>query len=217
MSSTSVIDNSPLASEAPVTPPAPLSGPLAGTPGIVGIPMAVAGAGSLALVNTGFVPGGAGGAALATVIAASAIGLLLTTVWACALGQNVAAGIFTLFYGFFATYAALALGLTNGWYGVAADQAVNAWTLWLTCWTVVFVLLTLVTLRLPWSTTLMLVFVDIAMVLLLIGTVQGNAGMMILGGWFTFAFVAVALYLYVDVMWSQTGGRALPQGKPLIR
>lgn len=217
MSSTSVIDNPPLASQAPAAPSAPLSGPLAGAPGIVGIPMAVAGAFGLGLVNTGFVPASAGGAALPTVIAASAVGLLLTTVWACALGQNTSAGIFVLFFGFFATYAALSLGLVNGWYGIPADQVVNAQVLWLVCWLFIFVMLTLVTLRLPWSSTLMLVFVDIALVLLLIGTVQSNASMTNLGGWFTFAFVAVAVYLYVDVMWSQTGGRGLPQGRPLVR
>lgn len=217
MSSTSVIDNPPLASQAPAVPSAPLSGPLAGAPGIVGIPMAVAGAFGLALVNTGFVPASAGGAALPTVIAASAVGLLLTTVWACALGQNTSAGIFVLFFGFFATYAALSLGLVNGWYGIPTDQVVNAQALWLVCWLFIFVMLTLVTLRLPWSSTLMLVFVDIALILLLIGTVQSNASMTNLGGWFTFAFVAVAVYLYVDVMWSQTGGRGLPLGRPLVR
>jgi succinate-acetate transporter protein len=179
--------------------------------------MAVAGAFGLALVNTGFVPATASGAALPTVIAASAVGLLLTTVWACALGQNAAAGIFVLFFGFFATYAALSLGLVNGWYAIPADQVVNAQSLWLVCWLFIFMMLTLVTLRLPWSSTLMLVFVDIALILLLIGTVQGNTNMTNLGGWFTFAFVAVAIYLYVDVMWSQTGGRGLPLGRPLVR
>lgn len=222
MSSTPVIENPILdnpahASAAPAAAPAPPSGPLAGAPGIVGIPMAVAGAFGLGLVNTGFIPASASAAALPTVIAASAIGLLLTTVWACALGQNTSAGIFVLFFGFFATYGALSLGLINGWYGIPADQMVNAQALWLTCWLFIFVMLTFVTLRLPWSSTLMLVFVDIALVLLLMGTLQGNTGMTNLGGWFTFAFVAVAVYLYVDVMWSQTGGRGLPQGRPLVR
>ncbi|WP_310061762.1 GPR1/FUN34/YaaH family transporter [Arthrobacter ginsengisoli] len=222
MSSTSVIENPILdnpahASAAPAAAPAPPSGPLAGAPGIVGIPMAVAGAFGLGLVNTGFIPASAAAAALPTVIAASAVGLLLTTIWACALGQNTSAGIFVLFFGFFATYGALSLGLINGWYGIPADQMVNAQALWLTCWLFIFVMLTFVTLRLPWSSTLMLVFVDIALVLLLMGTLQGNTGMTNLGGWFTFAFVAVAVYLYVDVMWSQTGGRGLPQGRALVR
>lgn len=217
MSSTSVIDNPPLASQAPAAPSAPLSGPLEGAPGIVGLPMAIAGAFGLGLVNTGFVPAGAAAAALPTVIAASAVGLLLAAVWACALGQNVSAGIFVLFFGFFATYGTLSLGLINGWLGIPADQVVNAQTLWLTCWLLIFVMLTLVTLRLPWGNALMLVFVDIALVLLLIGTVQSNASMINLGGWFTFAFVAVAVYFYVDVMWSQTGGRGLPLGRPLVR
>ena len=154
MSSTSVIENPILdnpahASAAPAAAPAPPSGPLAGAPGIVGIPMAVAGAFGLGLVNTGFIPASAAAAALPTVIAASAVGLLLTTVWACALGQNTSAGIFVLFFGFFATYGALSLGLINGWYGIPADQMVNAQALWLTCWLFIFVMLTFVTLRLP--------------------------------------------------------------------
>ncbi|WP_423184645.1 GPR1/FUN34/YaaH family transporter [Arthrobacter sp. NyZ413] len=215
MPNTSVIDDLSFAvtSQELETP----SGPLAGTPGIVGIPMAVTGAFGLGLVNTGFVPASAAAVALPTAVAASAVGLLLATVWACALGQNASAGVFALFFGFFASYSALSLGLINGWYGITAEQAVNAQSLWLICWLFAFALLTLVTLRLPWTTTLMLVFVDAALVLLLIGTVDNNASMINLGGWFTFAFVAVAVYLYVDVMWSQTGGRGLPLGKPLVR
>ncbi|MBT8163687.1 GPR1/FUN34/YaaH family transporter [Arthrobacter sp. GN70] len=179
--------------------------------------MAVAGAFGLGLVNTGFVPASAAAVALPTAVAASAVGLLLATVWACALGQNASAGVFALFFGFFASYSALSLGLINGWYGISAEQAVNAQSLWLICWLFAFSLLTLVTLRLPWTSTLMLVFVDAALLLLLIGTVENNASMTNLGGWFTFAFVAVAVYLYIDVMWSQTGGRGLPLGKPLVR
>nr|WP_280138657.1 GPR1/FUN34/YaaH family transporter [Arthrobacter alpinus] len=210
-----VIDNPPLA-VVPQAPTAP-SAPLAGVPGIVGLPMAIAGAFGLGLVNTGFVPASAAAAALPTVIAASAIGLLLATVWACALGQNASAGIFVLFFGFFATYAALSLGLLNDWYRIPADQVVNAQALWLICWLFIFVMLTLVTLRQSWGSTLMLVFVDIALIFLLIGTLESDPRMTSLGGWFTFAFVAVAVYFYVDVMWSQTGGRGLPLGRPLVR
>lgn len=218
MSSTLTTDNPSLAPapQAPVALSVPLSGPLAGAPGIVGIPITIAGALGLGLVDTGVVPASAAAAALPTIVAATAVGLLLTTVWACALGQNASASLFAVFFGFYASYAALALGLINDWYGISADQVVNAQALWLICWLFTISMLTLVTLRLPWSFTLLLGLVDIALVLLLIGTLQNNASMTHLGGWVIFAFVAVAVYLYVDAMWSETGGRGLPLGRPLV-
>lgn len=214
MSNTSVTENPPVV---PQAPPAQTTGPLAGAPGTVGLPMAIVGAFGLGLVNTGFVPASAAAAAVPTLIGATALGLLLTTVWACALGENSTASIFALFFGFFGSYSALSLGFINDWYGIPAEETANAEAAWLICWVFIFLLLTFVTLRLPLSFTLLFGLVDIALILLLIGNLQSSASMTNLGGWFTFAFIAVVVYLYADVMSSQTGGRGLPLGKPLVR
>jgi succinate-acetate transporter protein len=73
----------------------PLPNPLAGDPAMIGIPTVIAGAIGLGLTTMGYVPSSAANAALPIILTATGIGLLLATVWAAALGQNVAASILT--------------------------------------------------------------------------------------------------------------------------
>ncbi len=84
------------------------------------------------------------------------------------------------------------------------------------CWLITIVMLTLVTLRLPSSFTFLLGLVDIALALLLAGTMADSTSLIRAGGIIVFAFVAVAVYLYADLMFTETGGRGLPLGRPLI-
>ncbi|ABD11367.1 hypothetical protein CcI156_12900 [Frankia sp. CcI156] len=212
----SVATHVPLLTEAETPPDPPVTNPLRGNPGIVGIPITIAGALGLGLVDAGYVPAEAAAAGIPTILAATSIGLLLATVWAAALGQNASASLFAVFFGFYASYAALALGLGHNWYGIPDAQIVHTQAIWLICWLVTIAMLTLVTIRLPWSFTLLLGLVDVALVLLLVGTLEANTTFIHLGGYVVFAFVAVAVYLYVDLMWSETGGRGLPLGKPLV-
>jgi uncharacterized protein len=201
---------------APAPPPAPTANPLAGNPGMVGIPTVIAGAIGLGLVNTGYVPATATGAAVPIIMSATAIGLLIATIWAAALGQNASATLFAVFFGFYGSYAVLAIGLTHNWFGVPADQAVKTQELWLICWLGTIGLLTLTTMRLPWSFTLLLGLVDVALVFLLLGTANADPTWTHLGGAVVWAFIAVAVYLFVDLMEAETGGRGLPLGRPIV-
>ena len=203
------------------TVPAPINAvpapsPLAGQPGMVGIPTVIAGAVGLGLVNVGYVPATAAGAALPTILAATAVGLLITTIWAAALGQNVSASLFAVFFGFYGSYVVLTLGLGHDWYSIPADEVSATVAVWLICWLVTIALLTVVTLRLPSSFTLLLGLVDVALVLLLIGNLTGVAGWDRAGGVVVFAFIAVGVYLYLDLASTQTGGKGLPLGRPLL-
>ena len=197
-------------------PEAPTVNPLAGTPGVVGMPTVIAGAIGLGLINIGALPGGAAGATLAILSTCTALGLLIATVWAAALGQTASASLFAVFFGFYASYAALSLGLSHGWFGSSAVSATDAQVTWLWCWLITIVILTLVTLRLPSSFTLLLGLVDVALVLLLAGTMTGATSLIRAGGGVVFAFVAVSVYLYADLMSTETGGRGLPLGRPLL-
>jgi succinate-acetate transporter protein len=190
--------------------------PLQGNPGVVGVPTVIAGAIGLGLINIGALPGAATGATLAIITTCTAIGLLITTVWAAALGQNASASLFAVFFGFYGSYAALALGLGHGWFGTTAAQATDAQVAWLLCWLITIVIVTLVTLRLPSSFTVLLGLVDVALALLLAGTLTGAVSLVRIGGVVVFAFVAVAVYLYADLMFTETGGRGLPLGRPLV-
>lgn len=206
----------PLLTESESPPAPPATNPLLGNPGIVGIPTVIVGAVGLGLINIGYLPPTASGAALPIMIMGNAVGLLITTIWAAALGQNASASLFAVFFAFYGSYAAFVLGVVHGWYGIAPHEVVRATQAWLICWFVTIMMMTLTTLRLPWSFTLLLGLVDLALVLLYEGTTTGTTGWTRAGGVVVFLFIAVAIYLFVDVMSRETGGRGLPLGRPLV-
>lgn len=189
---------------------------LEGDPAMVGIPNVIAGATGLGLVTIGVFPAAASGAALPILLSATSVGMLIATIWAAALGQNVTATLYGTILGFYISYVALGLGLRHDWYGIPAADASSATEIYLICWLVAIGALTLGTLRMPSSFTLLFGLVDLALVLLLIGTVNGSAALDRAGGWVVMAFVAEAVYLYLHVMLLATGGKGLPMGRPLF-
>lgn len=185
-----------------------------GNPGLLALPLVIAGGFGLGFTNTGIVDVAA--AAVPILLSATSIGLLLATIWAAALGQNVNATVYGVFFGFYASYAVLSLGLTHDWFGITAVDAGPTTALWLGSWLLTIGLLTVLVLRLPWTYPLLLGIVDVALVLLLIGNLTGSTAATHAGGWFVFAFVALVGYYYVAAVWEETGGRALPLGRPLV-
>jgi succinate-acetate transporter protein len=200
----------------PAIAPAPAAGPAHGQPGIVGIPTVIAGAVGLGLVTLGVLPTGATAATIAIVMTCTTVGLLITTIWAAALGLNAAASIFAVFFGFYSSYAALVLGLTNSWFGTTAEQASAVTAVWIICWLVTIAVLTLITLRMPLVFTVLFGLVDVALVFLLVGTLTTEIFYTRVAGAVVVGFIAVAVYLYADVMSTETGGKPLPMGRPLL-
>ena len=166
------------------------------------------------MTNTGIVDVAA--AAVPILLSATAVGLLIATVWAASLGQNVNATFYGVFFGFYASFPVLSLGLVHDWFGIAGSDAGPTTALWLGSWLLTIGLLTVPVLRLPWAYPLLLVVVDIALVLLLIGNLTGSAVATQVGGWFVFVFVAIVGYFYAASLWEETGGSQLPLGKPLV-
>ena len=193
-----------------------LPGPLGGDPAMVGIPNVIAGATGLGLVTIGAFPAPAAGAALPILLSATSVGMLIATVWAAALGQNVTATLYGTILGFYISYVALGIGLRHDWYAIPAADASSAVQIYLICWLVAIGALTLATLRMPSSFTLLFGLVDLALILLLIGSANGSATVSEAGGWVVMAFVAEAVYLYFHVMLLATGGKGLPMGRPLL-
>ena len=185
-----------------------------GNPGLLALPLVIAGGFGLGFTNTGIVDVAA--AAVPILLSATSIELLLATVWAAALAQNVNATVYGVFFGFYASYAVLSLGLTHDWFGITAAGAGPTTALWLGSWLLTIGLLTVLVLRLPWTYPLLLGIVDVALGLLLIGNLTGSTVATHAGGWFVFAFVALVGYYYVAALWEETGGRALPLGRPLV-
>ena len=145
-------------------------GPLAGDPAVIGLPSFIVGSIALGMVLTGFVPATAVGASLPIILAATAVGQFVAAVWSASLGQNAVASVFAIFGGFWLSYAVLVLGLTHNWFGVTAAAVTSTQELFLTSWLITIVMLTLATLRLPLAFTLVFVLVDVALLLVLLGT-----------------------------------------------
>jgi succinate-acetate transporter protein len=187
-----------------------------GDPGLIGLPVFIAGSVALGLVLVGFVPTASGGAAIPVIMTATAVGLLVAAVWAARLAQSAVAGVFAVFAGFWISYAALVLGLGHGWFGIATADVTRSVESFLVAWLVVIGLLTLGSLRLPAAFTLLFALVEVALLLDLLGTAQASTGLVKTAGWFVFAFAAVGAYLYLSGLSAATGGRAYPAGRPLV-
>ncbi|WP_329059199.1 GPR1/FUN34/YaaH family transporter [Amycolatopsis sp. NBC_01480] len=187
-----------------------------GDPSLIGVPTFIVGATALGLVLTGYVPAGAVGASIAIILPATGLGQLVAAVWAAALGQSAVASVFGIFAGFWISYAVLVLGLTHNWFGIAPDAAVSTQGLFLTAWLIMIVLLTLASLRLPAAFTLLFGLIDLALALVLVGTLNGSTGLTTLGGYVVFAFTAVGVYLFAGALSAATGGSPLPLGRPVL-
>jgi succinate-acetate transporter protein len=200
--------------EAEATPE--VTGLLAGDPLALGLPSFIVGSVALGLVLVGMVPAAAVGASLPIILAATAAGLFIATIWAAAVGQSAVACVFGVFGGFWLSYAVLVLGLTHNWFGIAATDVVSTQELFLTAWLIAIVLLTLATLRLPLAFTAILGLVDIALLLVLLGTANSSTGLLKAGGVVALVFAAVGAYVFVGTAALATGGGALPLGKPVL-
>ncbi|MGX7678119.1 GPR1/FUN34/YaaH family transporter [Jatrophihabitans sp. DSM 45814] len=195
---------------------APSAAFFAGNPGSVGVPVFVAGSVALGLVLIGYVPPSAVGASIPIIGAATGVGLVISTVWAAAVGQTMVASVFGIFAGFWLSYAALVLGLTHNWFAISASAAVHTQGLYLITWLVILVMLTLATVRLPLAFTVLFVLIDAALAVLIAATINGSSNLTKVGGVLVFAFAAVGVYIYLALASTETGGPTVPLGRPVI-
>lgn len=183
----------------------------AGNPALIGLPSFLVGAFALGLYETDIL--GSLGSSTPIIMTATAVGLTVAAGWAARLGQNAVASVFA---GFWGSFAGLVLGVVHGWFGLTAADVTHTVEVFLLSWLVVIGLLTLATLRLPLAFTVLFVLVDVALLLLLLGTSQNSTSLSHLGGWAIFGFVAVGAYIYVGSMRAELGGAALPLGEPVV-
>jgi succinate-acetate transporter protein len=189
---------------------------LAGTPAAVGLPAFVVGSVALGLTLVGYVPATAGAAPIPIIAAATSLGLMIATIWAAAIGQSAVASVFGIFAGFWLSYAALVLGLTHNWLAIPPDAAARTQGVFLISWLVIVGMLTLGTLRMPLAFSALFLLIDLALVAVLIGTLNGSTAWVKLGGMLVLLFAGVGVYLYLGVAAAVTGGKAFPLGKPIL-
>lgn len=192
----------------------------AANPALVGVPTFVIGSVALGLYLVGFT-GSSTNAAIGMVpilFMCTGVGQLIATGWAIRTGAGPVAAIFGIFSGFWLSFALLVVGLGHNWFGDATAEgaAVAAQETFLLTWLIGVVVLTLASLRLPSVFTLLFVLVDIALLLVLLGTAGGSTGLLFGGGIAVFAFTLVGVYLFFDAMSVANGGSSLPMGKPLV-
>jgi succinate-acetate transporter protein len=162
------------------------------------------------------------GAPLAIVLAATALGLLLATIWSAAVGQSAVAAVFGIFGTFWLSYAVLVLGLDHNWFAIAITAVLATVKLFLVSWLVVILMLTLATLRLPSAFTALFALVSLALLLLLLAFAEASAagvpstGLLKTAGYVVLVFAALGVYLFFSAASAGTGGKALPLGKPLM-
>src|SRR5262249_18217844 len=192
------------------------TGPLAGDPAMLGLPSFIVGSVALGLALVGVVPGTAVGAPLAIILAATAVGLFIAAIWAAAIGQSAVASVFGIFCGFWLSYAVLAVGPLLGWSGITPLAVIATQKLFLITWLVIIVMLTLATLRLPLAFTGVFALIDVALLLLLIATIQASTGLTKTAGYVVLAFAALGIYVFFGSAAVATGGKALPLGKPVL-
>ena len=197
-------------------------GPLAGDPAIFGLGSFIVGSVALGLSLVGVVPAGVLGAPLAIILSATALGLLMATIWCAALGQSAVAAVFGIFGTFWLSYAVLVLALDHNWFAIAPTAILDTVKLFLVSWLIAIVMLTLATLRLPSAFSILFGLVDLALLLLLIGYANASAagvpssGLIKTAGYVVLIFAALGVYLFASAASVGTGGNALPLGKPLL-
>ena len=200
-----------------VTPESAPTGPLTGDPTGLGLACFIMGAVALGLSLVGVVPARALGAPLAIILGATSLVLIITTIWAAALGQSAVAAVFGIFAAFWVSYFMLVTALIRGWFGILAPDVTATVELFLITWLVVVLMLTLATLRLPVSFTAVFVLVAITVVLVLLSYEQASSGLAKTAGYFLLAAAAVGVYLFFNSLSLATGGKALPLGSPLLK
>jgi succinate-acetate transporter protein len=202
-------------------------GLIAGDPLMLGLPVFIAGSSALGLALIGAqVPVGSFGAALAIVLAATAIGLFISAVWAIAVGQSAVASVLGIFGGFWLSLVVLVVAVDHNWFAFATPAAaglpasnisLGAIELFLIAWLIVIGMLTLATMRLPSAYTLLFLLVDLALIFVLLGVSGASTGNLKTAGGFVFAFVAIGMYIFFGQASVATGGKPIPLGRPIIK
>jgi succinate-acetate transporter protein len=201
----------------PAEQPAAVAGFSAGNPQILGLPIFAVGSLALAFSLVHYVPATAAGIVVPVIFAATGVGLVISTLWAAALGQTMVAAVFGLFGGFWLSFSILLLGLFHNWFLIPAAADKKSIALFLICWSIVMFALTLATARLPVSYTAVIALVVVALVLRTLGVLNTDTSLDKAAGYVAFVFAGLGIYLFLNIADTAMGGRGYPLGPPLVK
>lgn len=190
-----------------------------GDPLMIGIPIFVVGSLVLGITLIGVNPVPLAGM-VPVILAATAFFQLVTTAWALLLGQGMVACIFALFSGFWASLAALLLGLGHNWYGIPPAQVANEELIFFIAWDVIFFFLLITMLRLPVIYPAIVALVVVAVTLVIFGVEFAGSATTLFqaAGASVIAFCALGLAVFLHIGSTSLGGPPFPPlGAPLVR
>lgn len=198
-----------------------------GDPLVFGLPVFVSGSLVLGFALIGLVPVPSSlGSVLAETTFATGLGEFVTAIWAVILGQSIVASIFGLFAAFWFSLFAVLLGgpgpagggIGHNWFNIPVAQTIPTLQMFFIAWTIIFVFLTLAILRLPLSYVAIMVFVDIAVLFVLLAISFTVQVFFVVAGAAVLAFCAVGLYAFLNTAWVATGARRdwPPLGPPIL-
>jgi uncharacterized protein len=192
--------------------------PVTGNPALLGLMTFLPSGFTLGLWFVGYLDTATLAGGMIPIVSLSAgLFLMIAAIWAGRLAQSTVAAIFGVFSAFWLSFGFLLIGLTSGWWGVTdAAQVAEVQSTYLLSFLLVFVVLTLATLRLPLAFTTGFVLVCATFALAFLGVSTGNAGLFPIAGITTFLFCAVFAYILVDGVQQDLGGRAMPMGAALV-
>lgn len=208
MSVESDVQSGAHASAEPAAPAAPVA-----NPALLGLATFLPGAISLGLWLVGYLPAKDLGGIAPAVLFSSGLFLLVATVWCSRVGNSLVGAIFGTFSAFWLSLGVLVAAITNGWLGLTATS--SPLPTFLISWLVVFVALTLATLRLPLAFTAGFLFVDIVVALVLAFAITGTQLYATLGGIGVFVFCAIFAYIWFDGVGQELGAKPMSLGNPM--
>ena len=201
-----------------VSVPQPLVvAPPAGDPLVLGLGSFVAGATVVGFDLTGVFAGAP--VYIAITLGSSALGLLIATFWAARLGQTFVAAVTGLFSSFWFSLAILLLGLNNGWFGDTTALGLDPLRAYFWTWGIVFLLLTIASLRLPLAFVLVIGGVDLTLILLALAY-SGDSpttGLIKLAGWVLWASGVVGAIVFLSSGMVSLGGKGMSPGPPVVK
>ena len=185
-------------------------------PAVLGLLAFSVGGTVLGISLLGYVSAAAqGGSVMPIVYAATGLGVLITTIWAAALGQTFVATVFGAFTGFWLSYAAFVLGLAHNWYAIPHTQVAHSVAQFLIAWAIVIFMLDIVSVYVPSSFTMILSSALVAVILLIIANLDGSTVLPKVAGGFILLFSVIGFYDFLATGIESVGGRPLSLGPPL--
>ena len=185
-------------------------------PAVLGLLAFSVGGTVLGISLLGYVSAAAqGGSVMPIVYAATGLGVLITTIWAAALGQTFVAAVFGAFTGFWLSYAAFVLGLAHNWYAIPHTQVAHSVAQFLIAWAIVIFMLDIVSVYVPSSFTMILSSALVAVILLIIANLDGSTVLPKVAGGFILLFSVIGFYDFLATGIESVGGRPLSLGPPL--